>query len=411
MKRMLGRSVLFIIVYFIQPLLGFVISIFAKKRACFEKKNLSSKIDWRGDLAIEVSSEGELEQILYLIEDLISEGLKIELFYCSDSVEHKVLKLMEKYPNHFIGYRLPLVSSNPFIRPLFFQRLVTAETFLMVRYDFFPDLLFYASNPKVKSYLLSATLRNKNSSFSKLIMKTIFSVFDKIYISSRAEDKKFKELGVEVEGDLDLRVLQIISRQKNLSDEHRTFLSQIDKKKTHVLGSAYLEDLVIITDAYLEFLKENEVQLYIYPHHLDEENIIGFKEFFNNKFDMQLISTLETPLNDAPIKIVTVKGLLCEFYEFSDKAYIGGGFENSIHSVLEPYLGQNLILTGPGTHRSTEYLNIKHESPNSLYKCSSRKDVTEHLIETKNDFILPDLANQMSDRYNILKEEVLRGAN
>jgi 3-deoxy-D-manno-octulosonic-acid transferase len=58
--------------------------------------------------------------------------------------------------------------------------------------------------------------------------------------------------------------------------------------------------------------------------------------------------------------------MLCELYQYFDCAYIGGGYEKSIHSVLEPFLMGAKVLCGPKIHRSTEYDYIHEVAPDEI---------------------------------------------
>ena len=42
-------------------------------------------------------------------------------------------------------------------------------------------------------------------------------------------------------------------------------------------------------------------------------------------------------------------------YSLFKISYVGGGYERSIHSVLEPLFSNCFVITGPAIERSTEY--------------------------------------------------------
>src|SRR5690606_11150334 len=49
-------------------------------------------------------------------------------------------------------------------------------------------------------------------------------------------------------------------------------------------------------------------------------------------------------------------GVLCELYADLGLAYVGGGFEASVHSILEPLVaGVDRLAAGPKNERSTEF--------------------------------------------------------
>jgi 3-deoxy-D-manno-octulosonic-acid transferase len=71
-----------------------------KERVDFERKNLTQfeclsfhRSNEKADYCFEVSSEGELEQVLPLIHYFLEKNKKIELIYASYSVEKKCYNL------------------------------------------------------------------------------------------------------------------------------------------------------------------------------------------------------------------------------------------------------------------------------------------------------------------------------
>ena len=116
-----------------------------RNRAKFERKNFSDPHSrpFKADIAFEVSSEGELEQVYPLLEYFLKEGTAVELIYSSESVEMKCQKLAQKYPQHLRIFRLPLLT-HFFFNFLGGQSLkswMSAPILILCRYDFYPQLL------------------------------------------------------------------------------------------------------------------------------------------------------------------------------------------------------------------------------------------------------------------------------
>lgn len=87
-----------------------VFSSSVRERIRFEKKNKKENKSFRedgqvADYAFEISSEGELEQVKAIIEKLLTENYKIELIYCSKSVEKQCQVLADKYPKVLRTFR------------------------------------------------------------------------------------------------------------------------------------------------------------------------------------------------------------------------------------------------------------------------------------------------------------------
>ena len=51
--------------------------------------------------------------------------------------------------------------------------------------------------------------------------------------------------------------------------------------------------------------------------------------------------------NKGNVIIVDKVGILPELYKYAKITYVGGGFENGVHSTIEPLVYNNLIFYGP----------------------------------------------------------------
>ncbi len=134
-----------------------------RRRKGFEHKNRRdsgcrsfSKDDLIADIAFEVSSEGELEQVRPLVMHYLQCGKRVELIFASESVEKKCLKLYCEYPEQLRIYRLPIISFHKTIRSW-----ATASHLILCRYDFYPQLLLYAAVKGRKLSVVSGSLKNK----------------------------------------------------------------------------------------------------------------------------------------------------------------------------------------------------------------------------------------------------------
>jgi 3-deoxy-D-manno-octulosonic-acid transferase len=105
------------------------------------------------------------------------------------------------------------------------------------------------------------------------------------------------------------------------------------REKRLIFGNAWPSDIHLLEEI------PNDYSILIVPH----------------KLEPAIISEFKTRMGDRAV-ILNKKGVLCELYADFGKAYVGGGFETSIHSVLEPLIsGADQISCGPIHHRSTEF--------------------------------------------------------
>jgi hypothetical protein len=124
--------------------------------------------------------------------------------------------------------------------------------------------------------------------------------------------------------------------------------AQLDSQNL-IFGNAWPSDMFL-----LEKIPAN-VFVLIVPHKLDESILSSIEESLRKLGREPVISTGES-IPQTRTLILNKKGVLCELYTDFNRAYVGGGFEASIHSVLEPLIaGSEAIACGPKNQRSTEF--------------------------------------------------------
>jgi 3-deoxy-D-manno-octulosonic-acid transferase len=348
------------LIYILGAILFWIPNIEYRKR--FERKNLkekgsrSFKLDGiKADLAFEFSSEGEYQQIASLVEDALLEHKKIELVFFSPSVERAVLEVFEKNPDQIRYLRYPILTFG-------FREWITADHLTLVRYDFFPEFLFWARDPLHHLSIIWVSFKRERvkhasiSRFKKLFLKKAINV---VY-ASEADQIVGVKLGHE--GPVyDFRMEQIQRRllkrdekfQKQFPQyqDFKKVIEHYPREKRVIIGNAWPSDLPLLKNIPKDYL------LVIVPHQLHPEILKTFhQELKRLGRDVQEIQDATIRIENTSSFIVNKKGILCELYADFGKAYVGGGFETSIHSVLEPLVsGADAISSGPLHHRSTEF--------------------------------------------------------
>ena len=374
-------SILFIIVKnAVKPL---------NKRIDFERKNFfqdecrSFKKDKiLADYCFEVSSEGELEQVRPLIDLYLLQNKRIEILFASPSVENKCLKLVDLYKDQIRIMRLPVASFFP-ITFLFFQSpwsWVSAPIIIFCRYDFYPELLSFKFFGK-KMILLSAA--GKKPSWFKTQSILLFNL---IVAANETEAQYFRKI---VQNQkvfaFDFRVPRILERLEGAQtvllavNELSSYIGHLDslgRTQKLILGSAWQSDLVIChNDQLIDDVLSGKMHLLIVPHNLGSESINQLKKSLHSlNSNISIYEITKGHSFDANILkvrpgivILNLSGILCELYSKFRISYVGGGYERSIHSVLEPFLSGCQVICGPKINRSTEFDFIKELAPDEIH--------------------------------------------
>lgn len=402
-----------------------------KKRIDFERKNLiedqcrSFKMDFLvADYCFEVSSEGELEQVRPLIEYYLQKKKRVEILFASASVEKKCLKLASEYAEQVRVLRLPIASFFP-VPFLFFQApwfWVSAPIIIFCRYDFFPELLSFKFLGK-KLILLSAT--GKRESWFK---KEANAFFDLIVAANETEAQYFRNSSSNTRKifSFDFRIPRIFTRFKKALEtlksveELSEYLSYLDFKlpsQKLIMGSAWQSDLVVFQNDPAKWaakISSGELHLLVVPHDLNPKSIEDLKNSLKSLFPTVPLYEIKKgekhgvlALSGMPgIVILNMSGVLCEMYSRFQFAYVGGGFERSIHSVLEPFLCGCIVACGPKINRSTEYDFIFELAPEEIHLLKNLESFYNLIQANKAPEI--SIRNNLSDNAGIVMESIIK---
>lgn len=367
------RIFLFVLFWFVYFPVIWLMTVFffwnskMRDRIRFEKKNKFEALahsfaekNITADLCFEFSSEGEYQQVAPLIEDALKAHKKIELVFFSPSVEKAIMKLAGQNPSQIRYLRYPFVRLFPFMRRRCFSEWVTSKTLVMVRYDFFPEFLLWSSKIDHQLKIVWMTFKKERIKGKSVgFWKKLFLNNAKTVVFAGQDDLKVAtQFGKSGEA-YDFRIEQIKRRMESRLDKFRSSFSIYPEFRNHVkasersliLGNAWPSDLFLLRDL------PRDINLVIVPHKLTPEII----ELFRKGLDalgreVFEISDFTSSFVPSATILVNKKGILCELYSDFTHSYVGGGFEGSIHSVLEPLIAsEGLIACGPFHHRSTEF--------------------------------------------------------
>jgi 3-deoxy-D-manno-octulosonic-acid transferase len=406
---------------FYYPLINWILPNLSpkiRKRVEFEKGNIQAPFksfhrdNVVADFAFEVSSEGELEQIRPLLDQVLKNGQRVELIYCSESVDHKCMQLYLDYPEQLRIFRMPLLTFNPFVREFNPGKWLTAKKFFLCRYDFFPELVFYGKKSEVEFILLWATLKNSEKAWPQSWYQNyVYASFDKIVCATNSDKQQFIDRfhtnldKIEV---YDFRPWQIINRQHGKEavlqqkfpqfSLFEKFVNEIPKEKRILFGSFWDYEIdAFNASTFKKFIQQHLVA--IVCHKLDSDYLkhvqMGLEQksqtpvyVIDESIDpVKMQGLFENYHQNPGIIMINLKGVLCELYSLFGHAFVGGGHGISVHSLMEPFLAGALVYCGPKVHRSTEYDLIRESHPDRL-----------HIIENIQNFF-PFITGHESIKY------------
>ncbi len=295
------------------------------------------------------ASLGEFEQGRPLIELLRREdpSAKILLTFYSPS-GYEVRKNYEG-----ADYIFYLPADTPYnVRR--FLNLVKPKAVFFIKYEFWFNFLNEIGRKKIPAFLVSGIFREDQyffkwyGSWFRKKLKT----FNRFYLQDKASEQLLEQFDLRntlVTGDTRFdRVLEIASesRELPLAEAFR------GEKKLIVCGSTWEEDLQLLLGLNLA---NTSYKLLIAPHEIDEEKVGSAVAAFEDKYRVITWSGAnKANVKDADVLIVDNIGMLSSLYRYGSIAFIGGGFGNGIHNILEAAVCGLPVLFGPNYQKFSE---------------------------------------------------------
>ena len=315
-----------------------------------EKKiDKNSNIIW-----FHCASLGEFEQGRPVIEKLKAENkeLKIVLTFFSPSgyeirKDYEYADAVFYMPIDFPGNAKKFIS------------IVKPSTAVFVKYEFWLNYTTELKKQNIPTYLISAVFRKNQhffKSYGKLFLNSLFG-YKKIFLQDENSFALLKEQGltnIEIAGDTRFdRVMQIT--------KNKTPLPAIEifcgNSPVIIAGSTWPKDEEILLETYKKLKqKTSGLKLIIVPHEVDEAAINKTEKLILHTDSTLFFARYTSKQNFErhDILIVDTIGLLSQLYRYGLAAYVGGGFTDGIHSILEVMAHGVPVSFGPDNHKFVE---------------------------------------------------------
>jgi 3-deoxy-D-manno-octulosonic-acid transferase len=300
------------------------------------------------------SSLGEFEQAKPIIEKLKKDNnINILITFFSPSGYEN----SKKYPYADLVSYLPFDSWSMAKR---FIQIVRPNLALMMRYDIWPNHIWAMKKFGIPCYLVDATMK-KNSPRKIPVIKNfhkhLFNDITGILTVTQSDINGFKEFGCtdeQLKAVGDTRFDRVHSRSLLAKEKNLVKEDVFKNKKIFVAGSTWNSDEEILIPVFLKLAEfDQDAVLVIAPH----EPTITNLERLENEFRDSLKSIRFSHMNQyrgERIIIIDSIGILVTLYFYAHAAFIGGGFKQSIHNVLEAAVYGIPVLFGPRIENSQE---------------------------------------------------------
>ncbi|MBL7935727.1 MAG: 3-deoxy-D-manno-octulosonic acid transferase [Bacteroidia bacterium] len=346
------------------------------------------------------ASLGEFEQGRPVIEKLKKENpqQKVVLTFFSPSG----YEIQKNYPYADLVTYLPADTAN---NALNFLSILKPELAIFVKYEFWLNYLFALEHKHIPTFLISTVIK-KHQSFFKWYggnFRRALKTYKTIYTQDVHSIKLLRVLKVStgvLTGDTRFdRVLQICSAPKQIKE-----IEDFAKDSFVVVaGSSWQKDEDYLIESYVQLKQKHpQLKLIIAPHEIDKKNIDRLSNLLiKNKLPFHLFSDNPPGYTDS-ILVVNAIGFLSSIYQYGTVAFIGGGFTNGIHNILEPTVYGLPVLFGPNYKKFNEAFEVI--DLNAGFEVKDADELTRKLS------VLIEDENTLTESSRLAKNYVLKNS-
>lgn len=327
------------------------------RRGLFEKI-AGTSAGWKDDaprIWFHASSMGEFEQAKPIITALRQKrpDVKIVVTFFSPS----------GYENSLTYKEADLIAYIPFDSPENARRfigLVRPAAAVIMRYDLWPNHIWALQSAGVPAILANATMRDsffRNLPPFRGYHRLLYDSLRAVLTVTDADRNLCLGYGVTravVETAGDTRYDQVARRCEE-SRKKRYFPETMLRERTViVIGSSWEEDERLLIPA-LDLLceKHPELLVVLVPHEPDLRHLAALEARLNGTLTSIRFSQIVSYDNERVI-IVDSVGILISLYQYAGIVYVGGGFGEGVHNVLEPAVYGVPVMIGPNHGNSHE---------------------------------------------------------
>lgn len=338
----------------------------------YQKANLKNVI-W-----IHASSMGEFEMAKPLIEKIKEDPQfnknEILVTYFSPSG----YEMGKDYPLADGVFYLPLDTKKNSAK---FLDCVQPKIAIFVKYDFWFNFLNELQTRKIPTLYFSSNFREgqfffkKAAAWQRSIMKKIDTI---LCINKEAEEvlksKEFSNTGICGDTRFD-KVIQNAERCTPVP-----LIEQFAKEgKILILGSSWPIEEGLLAEYLNQFVRD-DLKIIIAPHDIAEDHLTEIE----SKIERGL--TRYSKLNKDNVtttKIILIDniGMLSNLYQYGDIAFIGGGFTNALHNILEACAMGNALIYGGNIKKYPEGIDLAKEGGSYSIKAEDFNQSLNRLLD------------------------------
>ena len=229
--------------------------------------------------------------------------------------------------------------------------------------------------------MFSAIFRPKQIFFKPHggLYRRILGFFSKIYVQNEASALFLQSINIPAEIYYDNRFDRVITIAE-AHNKYQLLEAFKDNHKMLIAGSTWAKDEALIKDCIAGSNLANYKYI-IAPHNINQAEIDSLVKHIPNAIKWSELNQANAA--QAQVLIVDNVGHLSHIYAYADIVYVGGGFNASVHNVLEPAVYGVPVIFGPNHTKSNEALELQEKK--AAFAVTDTKSLIKVLIELENE--------------------------
>lgn len=335
------------------------------------KKKNGDKVVW-----VHCASLGEFEQARPVIEAIkaADSNIKLVLTFFSPSG----YEIRKDYKHADLVLYLPLDTKANAVT---FINSIKPDLALFVKYEFWYHYLHTLKLQGIPVILFSAIFRPKQIFFKPHggLYRSILGFFSKIYVQNEASALLLQSINIPAEIAYDTRFDRVITIAE-AHNKYQLLEAFKDNHKMLIAGSTWAKDEALIKDCIAGSNLANYKYI-IAPHNINQAEIDSLVKHIPNAIKWSELNQANAA--QAQVLIVDNVGHLSHIYAYADIVYVGGGFNASVHNVLEPAVYGVPVIFGPNHTKSNEALELQEKK--AAFAVTDSKSLIKVLNELENE--------------------------
>jgi 3-deoxy-D-manno-octulosonic-acid transferase len=340
-------------------LLIYIASLFNKKAKLWisGRKGIFEKIEKKvkkedSIIWFHCASLGEFEQGRPVIEKLKqNKKYKILLTFFSPSG----YEVRKNYSGADYVFYLPIDTPA---NAKHFVSLINPKAVFFVKYEFWFNYIREVKNSHIPFFVISANFRKNQHFFAwygTWFRKQLMGITH-IFVQNKESKELLNSAGIEqvtVSGDTRFDRVADITKQVKDFPVIKKFCRG---SEIFIAGSSWQPDEEIITR--LINSEKTNYKFIIAPHMVDKPHIASLVDKIKKGHVVLYSEADEDNVMYAKVLVIDCIGILSHVYQYGKIAYIGGGFGNGIHNILEAATFGMPVIFGPKYHKFREAIDL-----------------------------------------------------